>query len=215
MNANKKVTLQMERNYPNIYSGAVYFRNLRTGCELLISIPRDLNSYGISSITLDSGASYTVFPQSFASKLDVQKPLSDAERYYVFRGVGGLSIAFLSLDRIMVGVQDDNSKLEKSIFPFFLTEFAPSITSEGKLLSQERLQPYTEDLAKFICPPFEYHNDYTVFVCSPDEEFPLLKKRLKLEVDTGLDMDYILIGRDWQEEFDILFRAREISIFGR
>ena len=82
----------MERNYPNIYSGTVYFRNLRTGCELLIQIPRDLNSYGISSITLDSGArktkssvseanSYTVFPQSFASKLDVQKPLSDAERY--------------------------------------------------------------------------------------------------------------------------------------
>jgi len=28
-------------------------------------------------------------------------------------------------------------------------------------------------------------------------------------------MDYILIGRDWQEEFDILFGAREISIFGR
>ncbi len=105
----------MERNYPNIYSGAVYFRNLRTGCELLLQIPRDLNSYGISSITLDSGASYTVFPQSFASKLDVQKPLSDAERYYVFRGVGGLSIAFLSLDRIMVGVQDDNSKLEISM----------------------------------------------------------------------------------------------------
>ena len=177
MNANKKVTLQMERNYPNIYSGAVYFRNLRTGCELLISIPRDLNFYGISSITLDSGASYTVFPQSFASKLDVQKPLSDAERYYVFRGVGGLSIAFLSPDRITVGVQDDNSKLEISIFPFFLTEFAPSITSEGKLLSQERLQPYAENLAKFICPPFEYHDDYTVFVCSPDEEFPVSRRR--------------------------------------
>ena len=43
------------------------------------------------------------------------------------------------------------------------------------------------------------------------EEIP----SLKLEVDTGLDMDYILIGRDWQEGFDILFKAREISIFDR
>jgi len=44
------------QNYPNISSGVVYFRNLRTGSELLIQIPSDLSSYGISSIILDSGA---------------------------------------------------------------------------------------------------------------------------------------------------------------
>jgi len=177
MNASKKVTLQMEGNYPNIYSGTVYFRNLRAGIELLIQIPGNLKYYGISNIILDSGASSTVFPENFAEKLDVRKPEADAEKYYVFSGVGGLCIAFISLDRILVGVQDSNNKLEKSIFPFFLTDFAPSITSEGKLLSQEQLQPYTENLAKFICPPFEYYDDYTVFICSPDEEFPVSRRR--------------------------------------
>ena len=29
-------------------------------------------------------------------------------------------------------------------------------------------------------------------------------KRLKLEVDTGEEMDYILIGRDWQRGFDCI-----------
>lgn len=215
MNENKKVTLQMEGNYPNLSSGVVSFRNLRTRSEFLIQIPSHLKSYGISSITLDSGASSTVFPESFAEKLDVQKPEADSERYYVFKGVGGLCIAFISLDRIMIGVQDSPNRVEKAVFPFFLTRFAPSITSDGKFLSQERLQPYPENLAQFICPSFEYQDDYTVFVHSPDEAFPLLNRRLKLEVDTGLDMDYILIGRDWQEEFDILFRADEISIFSR
>ena len=80
MNGSKKVTLQLEGNYPNIYSGTVYFRNLRAGIELLIQIPGNLKYYGISNIILDSGASSTVFPENFAEKLDVRKPEADADK---------------------------------------------------------------------------------------------------------------------------------------
>ena len=90
---------------------------------------------------------------------------------------------------------------------------APSITSEGKLLSQ--YQPHTGKTSDFLCPPFEYQDDYTVEVCSPDEKFPTLRRRLRLEVDVGSEMDYILIGRDWQRWFDILFKAEEMTISSR
>ncbi|MBM3235640.1 hypothetical protein FJZ31_05010 [Candidatus Poribacteria bacterium] len=105
--------------------------------------------------------------------------------------------------------------MERPIYPFFLTKFAPSITSEGKLLSQEEYHPHTKKAVDFICPPFEYHDDYTLQVRSPNEEFVPLKRRLKLEVNVGLEMDYILIGRDWQKEFAILFKAEEITIIDK
>jgi hypothetical protein len=114
----------------------------------------------------------------------------------------------------IVGVENDESRLERPIYPFFLTKFAPSITSEGKLLSQEEYHPHTKKAVDFICLPFEYH-DYTLQVRSPNEEFVPLKRRLKLEVNVGLEMDYILIGRDWQKEFDILFKAEEITIIDK
>ena len=33
-----------------------------------------------------------------------------------------------------------------------------------------------------------------------------------MEVNTGEEMDYILIGRDWQKGFSILFKAEEMVI---
>jgi hypothetical protein len=51
-----------------------------------------------------------------------------------------------------------------------------------------------------------------VEVCSSGEKFPPLNRRLKLEVDVGREMDYILIGRDWQEEFELTFEAERIII---
>jgi len=45
-----------------------------------------------------------------------------------------------------------------------------------------------------------------VEVCSPEN------RRLKLEVDVGTEMDYILIGRDWQEGFRCTFEAQKIIL---
>ena len=60
-------------------------------------------------------------------------------------------------------------------------------------------------------------------VFSPDQPFPPQNRRLKLEVfasltddfvlrDVGKEMDYILIGRDWQEEFKLTFEAEGMII---
>jgi len=147
----------MRENYPCIYSGIVYFRNAETGAEVKIHSPIDLSAdtYGVSSIVVDSGAACMAFPNSLAEKLDIQRPAEDEERYYIFSGVGGTSIGFVSSDEIIVGVEDDEgNRLETSVYPFFLTQFAPSITSEGKLLSQESLEPYTGKLVSFVCPPY-------------------------------------------------------------
>ena len=54
-----------------------------------------------------------------------------------------------------------------------------------------------------------------VEVCSPDEIFSPENRRLKLEVDVGREIDYILIGRDWQEGFRCIFEARKIILTNR
>jgi len=217
MKSAAKVTLSMRGNYPDVSAGTVYFRNAVTNTEVRIQTPNDLKSpiYGVRNIIVDSGASSTVFPESFAERIDVREPTENEGRYYIFSGVGGASVGFISLDRIVIGVQDDKGRLEWAVLPFFLTKFAPSITCESKLLSRKELQPYTGKAVDFICPPFKYRNDYMLEVYSPDEDFSPLERRLKLEVNTGLDMDYILIGRDWQRWFDILFKPTEMIIISR
>jgi hypothetical protein len=179
MRAKRKVTLQMEGEYPSISSGVISFKNVETGAEVRIQAPNDLKAltYGISSIVIDSGASCTVFPENFAEKIDIQRPREDEERYYIFSGVGGASIAFSSLYTIIVRIEDEKGYLEGPVYPLFLTKFALSITSEGKLLSQYR--PHTVKISDFLCPPFEYQDDYTVEVRSPDEMFPPFKKTIK------------------------------------
>jgi len=51
-----------------------------------------------------------------------------------------------------------------------------------------------------------------VKVSSPNRKFPPQDRRLKLEVDVGKEMDYILIGRDWQEGFSLTFEAQRMNI---
>jgi len=207
------VTLRMDQTYPDITSGVVSFKNLRTGTMVNIKAPEDLEevTYGVRSITMDPGAIYTILPQSFATRLKVMKPSKDEDMYYIFSGVGGTSLCFYSLDPIVVRIEDGKDGVERIISPFFLTKYAPSITCEGRLLSRD--QPHTEEIISFISPPFHYRSRYTVEVHSPRERFQ--SRRLQLEVDVGQGMDYILIGRDWQEGFDILFKAEEMIITER
>jgi len=202
----------MDGIYPDISSGIISFRNPRTETEIRIKAPEDLQrgAYGIRSITMDPGAGGTILPESFVKGLDLTKSSREDKEYYVFAGVGGSSICFFSLEPIIIGVEDDKGRLARKIYPFFLVRYAPSITSEGRLLSSPEFQPHTEEVIRFISPPFRYRSCYTVEVRSPKEKFQ--SRRLKLEVDTGQDMDYILIGRDWQEGFDILFKKEEMII---
>jgi hypothetical protein len=209
------VIIQMDGNYPDISSGIVSFENTRTGTKISIKAPEDLESgiYGIKSITMDSGAGYTILPESFATLLDISRPNVQENKYYIFSGVGGMSVCFFSYEPLLVGIEDeDGNKIERAIPPFFLTNYAPSITSEGSLLAQEEHQPHTEQVVDFISPPFQHSDDYTVKVSSPLKKFPPQDRRLKLEVDVGKEMDYILIGRDWQEEFKLTFEAQRMII---
>jgi len=95
--------------------------------------------------------------------------------------------------------------------PFFMKKCAPSITCEKEALS--RYQPGTEEIVIFVSPLSQYRNDnFTVELNSPDKKFSPENRRLQLEVDVGENMDYILIGRDWQEGFELTFKAFEIII---
>ena len=208
------VVLQMDGNYPSISSGIVSFENTRTSAKVYIRA-KDLKSgvYSIKSIVMDSGASYTTLPESFAKLLDVSRPTGDKAEYYIFSGVGGMSVSFLSPDILLVGIEDeDGNHVERMITPFFLTSYAPSITCEGQLLASEEYQPHTEQIIDLVSPPFQYCDDYTVKVSSPRQKFSPQNRRLKLEVDVGKEMDYILIGRDWQGGFKLLFDAERMII---
>lgn len=205
----------MDGIYPDISSGIISFRNPRTETEIRIEAPEDLQrgTYGIRNITMDPGAGGTILPERFVKELDLTRPSSEDKEYYVFTGVGGSSICFFSLEPIIIGVEDNKERLTRKIYPFFLVRYAPSITSEGQLLARPEHQPHTEEIISFISPPFRYRSRYTVEVHSPREKFR--GRRLQLEVDVGAEMDYILIGRDWQEGFDILFKAEEMIITER
>jgi len=144
--------------------------------------------------------------------LGIEKPATGQREDYVFSGVGGTSLCFYSPDAVAVFVSDGTEQLEEIIMPFFLISYAPSITAEKQLLVQPEYQPYTEGIIPFISPPFEYRDDYTVEIHSSIEKFLLQNRRLKLNVDIGKGMDYILIGRDWQEEFELTFIAEKIII---
>jgi len=208
------IVIQMDGNYPDISSGIVSFENSKTGTKISVR-PADLESgiYGIKSITMDSGAGYTILPEGFATLLDISRPEDFRASYYIFSGVGGTSVCFLSPDPLYLGIEYmPGNKVVKEITPFFLTNYAPSVTSEGNLLAQEEHQPATSQVIDFISPPFQYCDDYTVKVSSPLKKFPPQDRRLKLEVDVGKGMDYILIGRDWQEEFKLTFEAQRMII---
>ncbi|MCK4390537.1 MAG: hypothetical protein KAV83_09910 [Desulfobacterales bacterium] len=211
------IILEMDGNYPDIFSGIVSFENARTGMKLTIELPKDVVSgiYGIRSITMDTGGAATILPENLAQRLDIRKPPDNHQMYYIFGGVGGMSVCYYSPDAVIVRIGDKMKQLEKNIFPFFLTFYAPSITSEGKLLARKEYQPHTSEILRFISPPFQHHDDYTVEVCSPDEIFLPKNRRLKLEVDVGNEIDYILIGRDWQQGFKCTFEAQKIMLMNR
>jgi len=209
------VIIQMDGNYPDISSGIISFSNAKTGKSVSLKAPQDFLSgiYGVKSITMDSGAGYTILPENFATLLDISRPKGFKAECYIFSGVGGTSVCFLSPHPLLIGIEDENgNKVEKMITPFFLTNYAPSITSEGKLLAKEEHQPYTEQVIDFISPPFQYCDNYTVKVSSPLRKFPPQDRRLRLEVDVGKEMDYILIGRDWQKGFRLIFDAERMII---
>jgi len=138
---------------------------------------------------MDTGAGYTIFPEDFAKHLDILKPTGDKAEYYrktkssvseanIFSGVGGMSVCFLSPGFLIVGIEDkDGNKVKETITPFFLTSYAPSITSEGQLLARPEYQPHTERIIDFISPPFQYCDDYTVKVSSPYQTFSFRKRK--------------------------------------
>jgi len=206
--------IQMDGNYPSISSGIVSFENTRTLSSISIRAADSPSGiYGIKSIVMDTGASYTTLPESLAKPLDISRPTENQAFYYIFSGVGGTSVCFLSPDPLYLGIEDEEgNKVVKEITPFLLTNYAPSVTSEGHLLAQEEYQPLTSQVIDFISPPFQHCDEYTVKVFSPDQPFPPQNRRLKLEVDVGKGMDYILIGRDWQEEFKLTFEAERMII---
>ena len=148
------IVLRMDGNYPNISSGIVFFENPKTGAKVSIRA-KDLKSgiHSIKSIVMDTGASYSTLPESFAKLLDVPRPTGDKAEYYIFSGVGGMSVSFLSPELLLVGIKDeDGNQVERKIMPFFLTNYVrfaqwllreppPSITCEGQLLASEEYQP--------------------------------------------------------------------------
>jgi len=198
------VVLQMDGNYPNISSGIVCFENTRTGAKVSIRAA-DLENgiHGIKSIVMDTGAGHTVLPVSFAKLIDVSRPTGDKTEYYIFSGVGGMSVSFLSSDLLLVGIEDENgNKVERTITPFFLTDYAPSITSEGQFLAKSEYQPHTEQVIDFVSPPFQYCDDYTVKVSSPGQKFTPQNRRLKLN---GADFRFVVRhGTKWSAYLTLL-----------
>jgi len=208
------VTLKMDEDYPDISSGIVSFENARTGTKVNIKAPEDFKNsiYGIQSITMDTGAGCTILPEKFAQIIDIEKPTGNMRRYQIFSGVGGTSVCFISSDLIMIGIEDEKgNRIEKITMPFVLVKYSPSVTSEGQLLSEFE-QYHAEHIIDFISPLFQYRDNYTMEIHSPDEIFPLLDRRLRLEVDVGEMMDYILIGRDWQKVFKLTFESETLYI---
>lgn len=154
-------TLKMDEGYPNISAGIVSFENTRTGTKVSIRAPENLESgiYGIQSVTMDTGAGCTILPEKFAQIIDIERPTGNMRRYQIFSGVGGTSVCFVSSDLIMIGIEDEEgNRIEKTTMPFILVKYAPSVTSEGQLLSAH-LSNTTQNTSSILSP---HHSNITI-----------------------------------------------------
>lgn len=205
------VSLDMELGYPNLNSGWVSFENLRTGEEVNFKFPSDIekNKAEISSITIDSGASLTLLPRSIVDRLGIPRPDEDEEAYTILRGCPGISVGFRSPDPIRIEIGDEDDSVGKEVFPLALEKTSPSVFTEPEVLQEYK--PHSEMVIPFVSPSVSGET-YRVEIESPSQSWPQLERRLKLYVETGEGIDFVLIGRDWQDGFDVIFGSETIEI---
>ncbi len=175
-------------------------------------IDKDHKKHGVSEITIDTGAGRTLIPEELANSLGIPKPDKQDDSYYIFCGVGSIGTEYISSEYIeIILVDDKNNPVKNTITPACLAKCAPVVTSEKNyLLSLQDTPPFfTESIIPWISPVSNQINNYRVMIDSPNGNciHPKINppRRLKLSVHVGEDIDYILLGRDWQEAFEMTF----------
>lgn len=197
--------------YPSLFSGSVAFTKASTLTTVTIDIPKDIENhkYTVDQIILDSGSTRTIIPQSFAKVLNIAHP---DQSFQLIQGIGGCGLVFESNDLVKISIGDGHDAISAYIFPLVLVQYAPYITCEIEIL--RNYGPYKkDDIIDFISPTFRYSEDnYKVEIISPERVFHQEQRRLELEVHTGKNNSHVLIGRDWQSNFEVLFKQREAII---
>ncbi len=152
-------------------------------------------------------------------------------------GVGGVGVSKVLKTNIDVLISDGTSKIEKRILPvecFYKT--APSITSE--IIHKIRESPimssriYNEGIVDFVSPKSE-RKDRKIVINPPIDNFDLetivreelspeekedieeYKREQELCVDYGEERPYILLGRDFQSQLDILLLKNKMYLAER
>ena len=212
------VDIPADTSYPILRSGTVTFSRITDpSIAVAIDCSQDDSSkpYGADAILMDSGASVTLFPTELAEALVLAEPDPDTDRWVITTGVGGVNIGYVPEEPVMLEIVGKHGASARGhIFPVIYLGCAPVFSAVQEHI--ETLQTYTfkKPIAQSVLVPYSLNEDrLSAAVTAPDGVCPLLNKRPLLSdpaANRGLQM--IIIGRDWQRQFKLVFQQRTLRI---
>jgi hypothetical protein len=205
-----------EYSYPNLTSGKIIFENVQdSNKKISADLSQILNEQiaGVSEITLDTGASLTMLPQHLAEVLGIPEPSKNELSCSLSMGVGSLILVYRSPTPIKLTLENEES-ISNIIRPCFDVCISLNIVAGRDLLME--LGHHCIKVRRWLSPGYSPKDDFTIEIMSPEDDFihPALPipRRLPLNVNDKQTLDYILIGRDWQNPFNITFYDNKILI---
>lgn len=199
-------------------SGNIQLTNLKNDKSVKINLSDGLpnEECGIDMVIMDTGATDTTIPKFLADKLGIPTPMRG---YSICIGVGGCALLCLSRHLIDISIQDDSGDIVNyETMPYIQIQTAPSVACEPNEIYGLQAKFEREDkslyrkYARFVIPNINRKDKFSAIFESSKENFTPLNRRLELVIDQGKNPPWILIGRDWQEAFNLNFGESSLTI---
>lgn len=213
------LTLELTTEGSELSSGYVLIRNPAQKSKLRqdLSGAQDTERF---RVIMDTGAGITLLPASLIGKLKIQEPDPDTHHWPIMQGVGGITYGFIPDAPIQIELGSEGQmKYWTSLYPCVYQGAAPAFHACGEILDKFRQDSscFPKWISAYVDVPFRLHKyKFSALVSAPSETCEVLDRRAHLQIneDHG-DIDYILLGRDWQKRFNLCFGEKTLIITGR
>ena len=210
--------IQQENSYPLLKSGSVTFSRISDpDIRTKIDCTQEdaLKPYGADSILMDTGATLTLIPVGLADALQLEEPKADSERWVITMGVGGVNIGYVPEEPIALEITGKhNALVSNDIYPVVYLGCAPVFSAISEHLEKFKRPTFPKCVLPFVLLPYKVdRNKFGASVAVPDEECALLEKRPCLsDPATNTGLSFVIIGRDWQRKFKLVFQEKALRI---
>ncbi len=164
---------------------------------------------------MDTGASLTLIPVALAQALQLEEPDPNAERWVITKGVGGVNIGYVPEEPITLEITGKNNEfVSNDIYPVVHLGCAPVFSAIEEHLERFQRITFQKSISHFVFVPYALTDDRLgASITIPDEICPIIGKRPCLsDPKTNMGLQMIIIGRDWQRVFKLLFQEKTLRI---